>query len=168
MATSVRLIDDPVLRKPCDPVDPWIAEVLLDIDKLLEEMHQTMIAERGIGLAANQIGRSLRIFILKEGDGYNAFINPEIVEQTDLVDFEGEGCLSIPGAMATTKRYQQVVLRWVDREGTTREGVFMDMEAFAVQHEMDHLDGKLYVDQFKGLKKEMLVKKHKKFIKFRR
>ena len=169
MALAVRLLDDPVLRKPCDPVDLWTGEVLLDIDALLKEMHETMLEERGIGLAANQVGHSLRIFILKDGDSsYKTFINPEIYDQVNLVDFEGEGCLSIPGASATTKRYQQVTLRWVDREGTTHEGVFTDMEAFAVQHEIDHLDGKLYVDQFKPLKREMVVKKHKKFMKLRR
>jgi len=146
----------------------WTAEVLLDIDKLLEEMHATMKAERGIGLAANQIGRSLRIFILRDGEGYKAYINPEITDKSELVDFEGEGCLSIPGTMATTKRYRKVTMKWIDREGTNKEEIFEDMGAFAVQHEIDHLDGKLYVDQFGPLKREMVVKKHKKFLKLRR
>jgi len=166
MPTRVRLLDDPVLRKPCDPVDPWTAEVLLGIDELLKEMHETMLAERGIGLAANQVGRSLRIFILRDGEKeYKAYINPEILSQEELVDFEGEGCLSIPGATSTTKRYRRLRLKWVDKEGTTSEADFEDMGAFAVQHEMDHLNGKLYIDQFGPLKKEMVVKKHKKYLK---
>jgi peptide deformylase len=168
MATSVRLIDDPVLRKPCDPVDPWTAEVLLNIDDLLREMHETMRAENGIGLAANQIGRSLRIFILKSELSYKAFINPELLHVSELVDFETEGCLSIPGAIAATKRYRKVRLRWIDKEGTNQEADFENMDAFAIQHEMDHLDGKLYVDQLKPLKRDMVIKKHKKFVKFRR
>jgi len=168
MATSVRLLDDPVLRKVCDPVDIWEAHVLHDIENLLKEMHETMVAERGIGLAANQIGRSLRIFIKKDGDSFKEFINPKILSKEELVDFEGEGCLSIPGTSATTQRYRKLTLTWQDRTGTTHEGQFEDMDAFAVQHEIDHLDGKLYVDQFKPLKRDMVVKKHKKYLKLSR
>lgn len=162
----IRLLDDPVLRTRCEPVDP-VAIVLHDLDNLLEAMHTTMKAENGIGLAANQIGRSLRIFILKDNDAYKEFINPEIVSQSDLVDFENEGCLSIPGVAANTKRYSKLTLKWLDREGTTKEQNFENMEAFAVQHEMDHLNGKLYIDQFGPLKRDMTIKKYRKFVKFR-
>lgn len=143
----------------------WEADGLHDIDGLLKEMHETMVAERGIGLAANQIGRSLRIFIKKTENGYQEFINPLILSAEEEVAFEGEGCLSIPGAVATTKRFRKLRLQWQDRTGTTHEGSFEDMDAFAIQHEIDHLNGKLYVDQFGPLKRDMVVKKHKKFLK---
>lgn len=165
MPSSVKLIGDAVLRTPCKPLT--VDNGLTFIDDLLVEMHDSMKAESGIGLAANQIGHSVRVFILKREDSYREFINPEILLQEELVDFEGEGCLSIPGAVATTKRFRKLRLKWTDRAGTTIEEDFLDMQAFAVQHEMDHLNGKLYVDQFGPLKREMVVKKHKKFLKLR-
>ena len=168
MSLKIRLIDDPILRKPCEPIDVWTANVLFDIDKLLDAMNSTMRAEQGVGLAANQVGYSIRVFILKDNATYKVFINPEIVSQSEPVDFEGEGCLSIPGASAMTKRYRQIRLKWVCRDGINREADFLDSEAFAVQHEMDHLDGKLYVDQLGPLRRELVLNKHKKYLKFRR
>lgn len=172
---KIRLLDDPILRKPCDQVDP-MAIILKDLDSLFAAMHETMVNEKGVGLAANQIGRSLRIFILKDGEyfddnqyrRYREFINPEIVSQSDLVDFEGEGCLSIPGVVANTKRYAKLTLKWIDYQGTNREAVFENLDAFAIQHEMDHLNGKLYIDQFGPLRRDMVVKKHRKYLKFNR
>lgn len=162
MQLNVRLIGDPVLRKVCDTL-----HTLEGIDALLEEMHRAMVSEQGIGLAANQVGHSVRVFILKDGDSFKEFINPEVITQSELVDFENEGCLSIPGAFANTKRFKHVRLKWIDRQGRTQEEDFLDTQAFAIQHEMDHLNGKLYVDQFGPLKREMVVKKHKKFLKLR-
>lgn len=132
---------------------------------LLNTMHEVMKAENGMGLAANQIGKLLRVFILKREDTYDEYFNPEIISQEELVQFEGEGCLSIPGVQATTKRYRKLKLRWKDRLGTIKEGDFEDMGAFAIQHEMDHLNGKLYVDQFGPLKRDMVVSKHRKFLR---
>lgn len=138
------------------------------LDQLLTDMYQTMIAESGMGLAANQIGWVMRIFILKNPSiikGYLEYINPEIVSQEELVTFEGEGCLSIPGVKADTQRYRKLTLTWQDKEGTTHEGVFENMDAFAVQHEMDHLNGKLYIDQLGPVKRSMVLKKHKKYVR---
>jgi peptide deformylase len=139
------------------------------LDQLLRDMHQTMIAENGIGLAANQIGWKLRLFILrnKTSTGYDEYINPEVISQDELVDFENEGCLSIPGVVANTKRFRKVKLQWQDRQGTLLEGNFEDMDAFAVQHEMDHLNGKLYIDQLGPVKRSMVLRKHKKFVRER-
>jgi peptide deformylase len=106
---------------------------------------------------------------LKKDESFEEYINPEVLEASDLVDFENEVCLSIPGAFATTKRFKRLKLRWEDQNGIKKEGEFLDLQAFAVQHEMDHLDGKLYVDQFGPLKRQMVVAKHKKFLRlFRR
>ena len=163
--SKIRHLGDAALRTVCKPLT---SENGLDsVEDLLLEMHETMTAEQGIGLAANQIGQCVRVFILKDGDSFKEFINPEIVSQMETVDFQGEGCLSIPGVSAPTKRFRRVNMTWTDRAGRTQEGEFLDMDAFAVQHEMDHLNGKLYIDQFGPVKKEMVVKKHKKFLKLR-
>lgn len=162
MLPKIRLIGDLMLRKPCDNLS-----TLEGVDELLDTMYRAMVSEQGVGLAANQIGYPLRVFILKDNDSFKEFINPEVIVQSELVDFENEGCLSIPGTFANTKRFKHVRLRWTDRQGKTQEEDFLDMQAFAVQHEMDHLNGKLYIDQFSPLKREMVVKKHKKFLKLR-
>lgn len=162
MPEQVRLLSDPALRKLCSPVNPLD---MVFVQGLLDMMSETMVAEQGIGLAANQIGHSVRIFILKEGDSYKEFINPVILQADDLVAFEGEACLSIPGTSGTTKRYKYIKLFWLDKSGTPQEGEFRDMMAFAVQHEVDHLDGKLYVDQFGPLKRDLTLSKHKKYLK---
>jgi len=162
MPEQVRLISDPILRKKCEPVD--LSQTVF-IQGLLYSMSESMKAEKGIGLAANQIGYSVRVFIKKDGETYAEFINPEILSQEELVDFEGEACLSIPGTFATTKRYRKLKLAWFTKDGTKKEGEFFNLDAFAVQHEMDHLNGKLYVDQFGPLKKDMVVGKHRKFLR---
>ena len=166
MPESIRVINDPILRKVCEPVD-INAVVLQDLDNLLNTMSATMTAEGGIGLAANQIGRSLRIFILKNETSYDVYINPEILSAEEPVMFEGEGCLSIPGTSATTKRFKRVKLTWLDIQGTKREDTFEDMKAFSVQHEIDHLDGKLYVDQLGPVRRDLVLSRHRKFLKRR-
>jgi peptide deformylase len=163
MPEQVRLIDDPILRKKCEPVN--VVDDAMFIEGLLDAMHETMIIEKGIGLAANQIGHSVQVFILKEGVAYREYINPEVVIQEELVDFVGEGCLSIPGTQGTTKRYRKLYLKWVDKRGNPQGRAFENMDAFAVQHEMDHLNGKLYVDQFGPLKKDMVLTKHRKYLR---
>lgn len=137
------------------------------LDVFLTDMHQTMIAESGMGLAANQIGWLLRIFVLKNktSTGYDEYINPEVLSEEELVTFENEGCLSIPGASANTQRFNKLKLQWSDRQGTRLEGYFEGMDAFAVQHEMDHLNGKLYIDQLGPVKRSMVLKKHKKYVR---
>lgn len=161
---GVKLLNDPVLRKPCAPLTKE-NDIDFYVDSLLKDMNDTMEKENGIGLAANQIGHSVRIFILKTPDGYQEYINPEIVSQDELVDFDNEGCLSIPGTFAKTKRYKKLRLKWVNKLGIKMEDDFTDMQAFAVQHEMDHLDGKLYIDQLGQIKKELVINKHKKFMR---
>lgn len=168
MPIAVRLIDDPVLRVSCKEVQMGEADYVGFISTLLLEMNETMKAESGIGLAANQIGFPVRVFILKKDDSYEEYINPEMLafeEQTILKD---EGCLSVPGVSADTTRWNKVKLSWLTKNGIRKEEEFTGMQAFAIQHEMDHLNGKLYVDQFSSLKRELIVKKHKKFVKLRR
>ena len=163
---KVRLLDDPILRKPCEPVPADLS--VQELNDILSRMGVTMAREQGIGLAANQIGISLRIFILKRGDSFDTFdtyINPEIINAEEEVTFDTEGCLSIPGVVSPTKRFRKVTVRYRDVQGTTQEKSVENIDAFAVQHEMDHLNGKLYIDQYGPVKKQMVVAKHKKFLR---
>src|ERR1035437_3223911 len=158
-SSEILLLGDPRLRKRCVQIDPSL------VDGLLSRMFNTMVAENGIGLASNQIGDPFRVFILKDGNSYKEYINPEILSQEELVDFEGEGCLSIPGASATTKRFRRLTLTWLDRFGTKYEEEFLYTRAFAVQHEMDHQNGKLYIDQFGPVRRDIVISKHKKHLR---
>jgi peptide deformylase len=166
MSEQVRLINDPILRKVCEPITFDLN--VISVQGLLDLMYETMTTEGGIGLAANQIGHSDRIFILKTNDSYQEFINPEVSDMQELVEFEGEGCLSIPGAQATTKRFRRLTLSWLDKTGTKKQATFEDMQAFAIQHEMDHLNGKLYIDQFGPVKRDLILGKHRKYLRGQR
>lgn len=160
--SKIKLLNDPALRKKCEPINEFNTDY---IENLLNEMHEVMKQENGAGLAANQIGHIVQIFILKRDDTYEEYINPTILAQYEEVDFIGEGCLSIPGTSATTQRYRKLTLSWVNKKGTTNTGNFEDFDAFAIQHEMDHLNGKLYIDQFGAIKRDMIINKHKKFLR---
>ncbi len=166
MDLKIRLLDDPTLRmKSANYPFPASEEAKVWLDKFLSDMNTTMRAASGMGLAAIQVGHPIRLFILKNGDDFKEFLNPEVLEIENPVVFENEGCLSIPDASASTTRFEKVKLKWFDRTGAEQQGTFMGMEAFAVQHEMDHLDGKLYIDQLKSLKREMVIKKYRKHMK---
>jgi peptide deformylase len=177
MLRKVLLEGSPLLRTKCPTLSlESIRELVATepngqtLSELLLDMHQTMVAENGMGLAANQIGCLFRLFILKDNSvrGYQEYLNPEVISQDELVTFNDEGCLSIPGPKAATKRFRKLRLKWQDMEGVEHEGDFEDLRAFAVQHEIDHLDGKLYVDQLSWLVKDAVMRKHKKFLREQR
>jgi peptide deformylase len=143
-----------------------VEAVTPDIDRLVIDMIETMYAAPGIGLAAPQVGEPLRIFVVdlslgRERNGLIVMINPEFVER-DGMQLEDEGCLSIPGFNATVARPQRVVVRGLDRQGQehTREGTGLLARAF--QHEIDHLDGTLFVDRLRGIKRDLIVRKIRK------
>ncbi len=168
MTPKIVLVGNPILNTPCVDVDlnvvPW-----QDLERLILGMTEAMNLVNGLGLAANQVGSSHRIFILKNNDlSITEYINPVLLNQTDPTQFEGEACLSVPGVSTTTTRYKEVALSWIDKHGKPNYNVFIGLEAFAVQHEMDHLNGKLYLDQFGPIKRSLLMKKHKKFLKGRK
>ena len=132
-------------------------------------MVQTMYAAPGVGLAATQVGVPLRIFVADISAGHRpgellTFINPEIVESSGTQQ-EEEGCLSVPGFNATVARPARVVVKGLDRDGTehTVEGTGLLARCF--QHEMDHLDGLLFVDRLRGLKKDLILRKIRKLSK---
>lgn len=161
----VRLLNDPVLRQAARPVT---AEDMSLMPALVDTMIQVMKAERGIGLAANQIGEPYAMFVLSINGVDQEFINPVILSQNNPISYD-EGCLSIPGASAKTTRFNELTLRYSrlsDMASNCRhETAFHGLEAIAIQHEMDHLNGKLYIDQFGPVKRGMVLDKHKKHMK---
>jgi peptide deformylase len=143
-----------------------VAAMTPDVDRLVDDMVETMYAAPGIGLAAPQIGVPLRVFVVdlsvgREPDGLLVMINPVFVER-DGMQLEEEGCLSVPDFNATEVRPGRVVIKALDRTGAEyqREGTGLLARAF--QHEMDHLDGTLFVDRLRGIKRDMIVRKIKK------
>ena len=140
-----------------------VGEITPEIQKLIDDMIETMYAAPGIGLAAPQVGVSLRIFVIDLSVGRKAsdlmvFVNPEFLE-LDGMQLEEEGCLSVPGFNATVARPTRAVVRGLDRSGELRTVEGKDLLARAFQHEMDHLDGKLFLDRVRGIKRDLIVKK---------
>ena len=134
-----------------------------DIDHLIDDMMETMYAAPGVGLAAPQVGEALRIFVVdvsvgRDPAGLHVIINPEFVER-DGMQLEEEGCLSVPGFNATVVRPSHVVLKGLDRRGEPQRIEGSGLLARAFQHEMDHLDGTLFVNRLRGLKRDIIVRK---------
>jgi len=159
----------PILKfgdKPLHDPAAEVGELTADIQSIIDDMIDTMYAAPGIGLAAPQIGVPLRIFIVDISVGRNAadlmiFINPVFVE-LDGMQLEEEGCLSVPGFNATVARPSRAVVKGLDRQGVERIIEGNDLLARAFQHEMDHLDGKVFLDRVRGIKRDLIVKKIRK------
>lgn len=156
---QIRKFPDDVLRRKAEPVE----EINGQLQKLINDMAETMYAAPGIGLAAPQVGVSKRLIILdishKDGK-YNliTIINPEILLFEDLIDSE-EGCLSLPGHVVNIKRHKRVVVRGFDREGKPIEIDADGLLARVLQHEIDHLDGILLLDRLGPFRREILKKR---------
>ena len=154
-----------VLHAPAAPV----GEMTSDIQQIIDDMIQTMYAAPGIGLAATQIGIGLRIFVCDVSAGKNAtdlltFINPEFGER-DGMQLEEEGCLSLPGFNATVARPSRAVVTGLNRNGEPQTVEGTGLLARCFQHEMDHLDGTLFVDRLRGLQKDLILRKVRKLSK---
>lgn len=157
---EILLLGDPALRQPAEPV----AEVDDEVRELVRDLMDTMYEADGIGLAAPQIGVSLRVFVydVREPEApAGALINPEIVEREGVVKGE-EGCLSVPGLSEIVERSERVVVRGLDAEGREVEIEAEELLARCLQHEHDHLDGVLFLDRVSPLKRRMLLKKWRK------
>jgi peptide deformylase len=153
---------DTVLHDRANPVDA----VTADIDRLVDDMIETMYAAPGVGLAAPQVGVPLRIFVIDVSVGRDpsslmVMINPEFVER-DGMQLEEEGCLSVPGFNATVVRPARVVVKGLNRAGFEQQVEGTGLLARAFQHEMDHLDGTLFVDRLRGIKRDLIVRKIRK------
>jgi len=151
-----------VLHRPAAP----IKEITPEIRTLIDDMIQTMYAAPGIGLAAPQVGVDLRVFVADISAGRNpadllAFVNPEFLAR-DGMQLEEEGCLSLPGFNATVARPSRVVIKGLDREGRPQTVEGTGLLARCFQHEMDHLEGTVFVERLRGLQKDMILRKIKK------
>lgn len=140
---------DPVLTTHCVPYDFSIPAVQqeFNLPEFLDAMAPHMKAEKGIGLAANQVGKNVRIFIMLDSKGSIVeFINPEIIDRDGMIALN-EGCLSAPGAFVQLPRSQTVTVKALDRNGVEFTVVCQDLEAVCVQHEIDHLDGLFFIEK---------------------
>lgn len=162
MIRDILIHPDPRLKKPCDP----IAEVTAEISKLAADMLETMYEAPGIGLAAPQVGVMKRLIVMdciKQGTPEPmALLNPEVIWSSEDQSSYEEGCLSIPDQYAEVKRPAAVKVRWMDLSGDAQERQFEGLWATCVQHEIDHLNGKLFIDYLGPLKRQMITRKMEK------
>lgn len=160
----ILLHPDPRLKKPCAPV----TEITDEIRTLAADMLQTMYDAPGIGLAAPQVGVLLRIFVMdcvkEEGATPRpmVLINPEITWQSDERNTYEEGCLSIPEHYAEVTRPARVRMRWLGLDGATHEQEFDGLWATCAQHELDHVNGKLFIDYLGPIKRQLITRKMEK------
>ena len=160
---EILVLPDPLLRKISEP----ISEVNSEIKKLMDDMLETMYAAPGIGLAAVQIGVLKRVIVIdlsKEGEKKNPLfiVNPKITfKSKELLSYE-EGCLSIPNQFAEVKRPKFCKVSFLDYGGNQKEINAEGLLATCIQHEIDHLNGILFIDHLSKLKKDLIMKKTKK------
>jgi peptide deformylase len=154
---TIRHFPDAVLRKPCEPVRHF--------DKVLEALIKDLSAtmghqKHGIGIAAPQIGVSKQVALVDvsarvPGAKRLILVNPRVLEMRDE-KASREGCMSLPDYTANLKRYETVVLAWQDETGESHQKTFHGIEAVCIQHEVDHLDGVLFIDRVASLKRDMI------------
>ena len=136
---------------------------------LADDMLQTMYDAPGIGLAAPQIGLLVRLIVIdcnKEDELIQhpiQMFNPEIIETSDEKNIQEEGCLSIPNQFGEVERPSKITVRWIDRDGNEKQESFDGLWATCIQHEIDHLDGKLFIDYLSPLRRQLITRKMKKF-----
>ncbi|MCF6121270.1 peptide deformylase [Mesorhizobium muleiense] len=157
------ILPDPVLRQVSKPVE----RVDGALRKLADDMLDTMYDAPGIGLAAIQVGEPLRMLVIDlakedEPPAPHVFINPEILESADQRSVYEEGCLSIPDYYAEVERPAAVRVKYLDRDGKLQEIEAEGLMATCLQHEIDHLNGVLFIDHISKLKRDMVVKRFKK------
>ncbi|SLN30800.1 Peptide deformylase [Roseovarius gaetbuli] len=164
MKRPILIHPDPRLKKVCTPV----ANVTDALRELSRDMLETMYDAPGIGLAAPQVGVLERVIVLDCVKGENetprpmVMINPEVVAVSDETNVYEEGCLSIPDQYAEVTRPKEVEVRWVDINGKEHKEGFDGLWATCVQHEIDHLDGKLFIDYLGAMKRQMITRRMQK------
>ncbi|HPP06874.1 MAG TPA: peptide deformylase, partial [Syntrophorhabdaceae bacterium] len=154
---EIKTFPDPVLRETAKPIE----HITDEIKMLVTDMIDTMRAARGAGLAANQVGIPIRLIVIesteKRGDRAVAIINPEIVS-TESEEVAEEGCLSVPGFYEYIKRAKKVCVKGINMEGDLFEIECTGYPARALQHEIDHLNGKLFIDYLSPVKRNLFKK----------
>ncbi len=158
---ALHLLGSPVLRQKATPV----AAVDDGVRRLVDDLFETVRAAKGVGLAANQVGVARRVAVVDVGEEFPpplVLINPRIVEASLATEIAEEGCLSIPEIFGEVERAQTVILEALDREGQSYRVEVAGYKARAVQHEIDHLDGVLFLDHLSAVKRSLLLAKWKK------
>ncbi|HLB05853.1 MAG TPA: peptide deformylase, partial [Thermodesulfobacteriota bacterium] len=154
---------DPILKKKSEPV----REITPEIQRFIDDMAETMYAAPGVGLAAPQVGRSIRVIVIdvnskeEQKKDLISLINPEIIERSGDIAWE-EGCLSIPDYSADVKRAERVVVRGLDRDGKEKVIVGEELLSIVLQHEIDHLDGMLFIDRLGPIKRDLVKRRLRK------
>jgi peptide deformylase len=143
-----------------------VTDISAEIAALVHDMIETMYAAPGVGLAAPQVGVPLRVFVVdvmggRSKDGLMVFVNPEFVEREGM-QLEEEGCLSLPGFNATVARPSRAAVKGLDLDGRERVVEGTELLARAFQHEMDHLDGRVFVDRLRGIQRDLIVRRIRK------
>jgi peptide deformylase len=156
---DIRVLGDPILRKATTP----IAAITGDTRKLIDDMYETMYLAGGIGLAAPQVGRAERLTVVHVDEHKFTLINPEVVAKSGN-DRSEEGCLSIPEIYGDVDRALTVTVRALDENGVAREITASGLLARCMLHEIDHLDGKLFIDYLSPLKRRSVMSKWKKTV----
>lgn len=156
---------DPILRARALPVTEFNGE----LQRLVEDMTETMYKAPGIGLAANQVGVSLQVLVVDlqrtdDQTGHLVLVNPEVVCAEGEITYE-EGCLSVPEFFATVKRHERLTVRGLDQFGKPLEIQASGLLAVVLQHEMDHLAGKLFIDRIGFVSKDIFMRKWRKRLK---
>jgi peptide deformylase len=158
---KLHLLGSPVLRQRSAPV----AAIDDQVRRLVDDLFETMRAAKGVGLAANQVGVALRVAVVDVGEADPpplVLINPRIAQPSDVTETAEEGCLSIPEIFGDVERPLQVTLEALDGDGTPYRLELSGFKARAVQHEIDHLDGVLFLDHLSAVKRSLLIAKWKK------
>ena len=162
---TILIHPEPKLRK----VSSEVKDLSDRLINLADDMLQTMYDAPGIGLAAPQIGLLVRLIVIdcnKEDELTQHSIqmfNPEIIETSDEKNIQEEGCLSIPNQFGEVERPSKITVRWIDRDGNEKQESFDGLWATCIQHEIDHLDGKLFIDYLSPLRRQLITRKMKKF-----
>lgn len=164
MKRPILIHPDPRLKKTCAEVD----DLNDDLRALADDMLETMYDAPGIGLAAPQVGVLSRLIVLdcvkEEGEAPRPLVmfNPRVVAASEETSVYEEGCLSIPEQYGEVRRPAEVEVTWMDRDGNPQSETFADLWATCVQHEIDHLDGKLFIDYLTPIKRQMITRKMQK------
>jgi peptide deformylase len=172
---KILIAPDPILSTPTSPLKAMTPEVQEIIDNMADTMYE---GDGGIGLAANQVGIPYRIFVMDVGQNNSlhgetdliekellTFVNPQIIHFSKETTVFDESCLSLPDIQVPIERPISVIVRYMDRSGNAQERTFHGLQARCIQHEIDHLDGKVVVDYLSELKRSRWIKKSLKFFK---
>lgn len=160
-------LPDPLLRNVSAPIE----RIDDELRRLMDDMLETMYEAPGIGLAAVQVGIPRRLIVVDVADGETderkplCLVNPQIVTRGDVLRPYEEGCLSIPDVRVEIERPAEITVRYLDREGRQQELAADGLLATVIQHEVDHLEGKLIIDFLSRLKRDMIVRKFRKLSK---